>query len=704
MGSTTTGGLARRAVLAAAVAALLSGCAVPEKAVQPRAPAAADLAGNFGFPLTFSPSKMDLGADPRQDFRRYAGGRWLDAATIPADSLEISGYNVMAKAVEAQLMDLLQEASRNSAGAPKGSPQQQVGDFYASGMDVERLRAFGIKPIQADLDRLAKIDGPTALAQALARMMLVTGEPVVLAGIVSPMLQDRTRNGIYLGDAGLPLGTDNYLRPEAQPVREAYVRKLTGYLLIAGWTPDAAKATAERALAIETRIARTKLSPVEARDPRKRYASMPYAEARQLLSSVDLDAYFRALGLPTGGEVTLVEPAALRERNAVLAQSSPVETRAYLQLELVRKMAPFLTPAFDGPDAAFDVALYGKDVTPPRDKQITAQVPTVLGHPISQLYVARYLSAQTRRDVEAMVGRIKSEFRARIERNGWLAPETRAEALAKLDRTQISVGYPTKWIDYTPVEVRRDDYAGNAMRINEYSTRRELAKFGKPVERDQFATPRYTLPIVINAAYDSTSNGIEIPAAFLQPPFYDAKADPAVNYCTMGAVIGHELTHGFDSQGRQYDAGGNVRDWWKPDDARRFVGEAAKLARQADAFEILPGLRLNGALEVTENLADVGGVALGYAALQSHLRDTPADNRTIEGFTPPQRCFLAWAQLWADKMNEGAMRQNLPTDGHPPGIYRMAAPAQHEKGFYDAFGIRSGDRMWLDPNDRVAIW
>jgi len=224
------------------------------------------------------------------------------------------------------------------------------------------------------------------------------------------------------------------------------------------------------------------------------------------------------------------------------------------------------------------------------------------------------------------------------------------------------------------------------------------------VELDHFAIPGNTLPIDINAAYDPSWNGIEIPAAFLQPPFYDAKADPAVNFCAMGAVIGHELTHGFDSSGRLYDAQGNVRDWWTEADAKRFLTETEKLARQASAYEILPGLHLNGPVEVTENLADVGGVALGHAALQNHLRDHPEANVTIEGFTPPQRCFLSWAQLWASKMNEGAMRQVLPTDGHPPGEYRMAAPSQHEKAFHEAFGIRTGDRMWLDVADRVTIW
>jgi putative endopeptidase len=394
----------------------------------------------------------------------------------------------------------------------------------------------------------------------------------------------------------------------------------------------------------------------------------------------------------------------LRERNAILADYAPEQIRAYVQFELLRRMAPYLTPAFDVPNAAFDIVLYGKDVTRPRDQQVAKATPGLLGHPLSQLYVAKYMTPESRREVEAMVARIKAQFRARIERNGWLSPETRAKALGKLDQTEIHVGYPDKWIDYGNVEIRRDDYAGNAMRLNEFLTRRELAKLGKPVVLDQFASPTTTLPIIINAGYDMSWNGIEIPAAFLQPPFYDAKADPAVNYCTMGAVIGHELTHGFDSQGRLYDAKGNVRDWWTAADAKRFADETSKLAKQADVFEILPGLRLNGAIEVGENLADVGGVALGYAALQQHLREHPDANRSIDGFTPPQRCFLAWGQLWADKMNEGAMRQTLPVDGHPPGVYRMAAPAQHEQAFFDAFGIRAGDRMWLEPGARVTIW
>jgi putative endopeptidase len=309
---------------------------------------------------------------------------------------------------------------------------------------------------------------------------------------------------------------------------------MTDYLVLAGSTPEAASATAQKVLALETRVAKRKLTPVEKRDPAKRFVPMPYADAKRLLSTIDLDANFRALGLPTGGEVVVVEVEALRERNAILAESSPEDTRAYLRLELLRQMAPYLTPAFDRPDAAFSVVLYGKDVTPPRDKQVALATPGLLGHPLSQLYVAKYLAPESRRDVEAMVARVKAQFRARIERNGWLSPPTRAQALAKLDRTEIRVGYPSQWIEYGKVAIRRDDYAGNAMRLNEFLVRRELAKLSSSRARQFTANCPSS-----SRGYDSSWNGIgsrRLPAA----PFTTPKADPAVSFCTMGAVIGHE--------------------------------------------------------------------------------------------------------------------------------------------------------------------
>ena len=693
-----------RSAIGASLLVILGFTVQAQQGGQSATRAATNVPGNFGFPLGFSVEKMDRTADPAKNFTRYAAGRWLDAATIPGDSLQISGYLVMSKAVEAQLQAILEEASGTSAAAPTGSPRQQVGDFYASGMDEKRLTEIGVAPLNAEFARMAAIDAPKALAEALARFQMMTSEAALVGVEVGTDPQDRSRYTIYAGDGDLALGTDNYLRAEAQKIRDGYLTLVTDQFVLAGQTAGAARAAAAKVLEMETRIARRKLSAVEKRDPRKRFVRTNYADLKRLLSNLDVDALFRALGLPPGHEVIVVESEALGERNAMLAEYPWRDTQTYLQWELLRRTAAYLTPAFRGPGMAFNRVMYGNVDPRPRVKVVGDQVPAMLGHPLAQLYVAKHFPADTKHAVEDLVGRVKAEFRGRIETNTWLSPATRGQALEKLDKVVIKVGYPSAWIDYSSVDIRRDDYFGNATRLNAFRTRRSLAKLGKPVKEDEFAIAESTLPTDINAAYASDKNGIEIPAAFLQPPFYDPKADPAVNYCSVGAVIGHELTHGFDSSGRMYDASGTVRDWWTSEDAKRFVQEAGKLVAQADAFEVLPGLRLNGELEVGENLADVGGIALGYAALRTHLRDHPAANRPIDGFTPAQRCFVAWGQLWADKTNEGALRQTLPVDGHPPGIYRMIAAPQHERGFYEAFGIRAGDPMWLSEQGRVRIW
>ncbi len=680
----------------------LYGCAtVPEET---KTETSASALNNFGFPFGFSVDKMDANVDPRQDFRRYAAGRWLDAAKIPADSVRISNIDVLVKVVDEQQLVLLEEAARNSPSAAKGTPLQQVGDFYSAGMDEKRLTELGVKPLQPELDRIANIQDKKSLAEEVARLNMLTDDLLLLGLVVGTDPSDRTRTKIYIGDGELYMGRDNYLKPEAQPIRTAYVKLITDSLVIAGNTPEVAASVAARVLAIETRIAAKKLTPVELRDPAKRFVGMSYANFKAQISNFDVDTLFRSQGMPTGGELIVVQVDALRERNAMLAELSLADTKAYLSWELLRRSTVYLTPAFVAPEQAFSQAMYGKLELPPRNRRVAAVVPKKLGHPLGQVYVAKHFSADTKHAVEDLIQRVRAEFRERIEKNNWLETSTRVEALKKLDATRIDVGYPATWIDYAGVDIRRDDYLGNAQRINEFVGRRNLAKLGKPVVEDGFAVPGNTLPTDINAGYQSDRNGIEIPAAFLQAPFFDPKADPASNFCAMGAVIGHEITHGFDSQGRQYDEKGNLRNWWTEADAQRFVTEANKLVGQADVVEVLPGLHINGQLAVGENLADVGGVSLGHAALQKYLREHPEQDRTIDGLSQDQRCFLSWAQVWADKSNEGWLKQKVPTDPHPPGVYRMIAPAQHEQAFFEAFGIRAGDPMWLPEKNRIAIW
>jgi len=668
-------------------------------------PASAEDVPTFGLPLGFSVEKMDRTADPRKDFARYASGRWLDAAQIPGDTVRISPLDQMSRRVDAQVLAILDEAARTAGSATRGTPRQQVGDHHAAGLDVKRITELGISPLAPEFARIDAIDGPRSLAAMLARLNLLLNDPVVAGAGVATDPTDRTRYTVFAAEPALTVPSNEvYLDSAMAPVRAGLLRYIADVFVLAGVPSETASAQAKKILEIETRVATKKLSPVDMADPAKLFTRMRYAELKSLAPAVDWDTYLGELGLAPPNDVVVANREALRERSLLLADLPLEDTKAYLRWELLRRAVPYLPPAFIEANFAFSRVLYGPLDIPPRDRLVAREMATRLGQPLSQLYVDKHFSAQAKKAAEDLVLRVRMQFRQRLLANRWLTPETRRYALEKLDKVSIKVGYPDAWIDHSTVDIRRDDYLGNALRINEFRARRDLARLGQPVAQDLFADPGATLPIVINAAYEPSRNGIEIPAAFMQPPIYDPKADAAVNFCALGAVIGHEITHGFDSQGRLYDADGNVRDWWAPQDVKRFNAQADKLVAQANAFQVLPGLHANGALAVGENLADLGGVSLAYAALRAHLHESPKENVKIDGLSPDQRCFIAWAQVWADKAHEGWLRQVTANDPHPPGRYRASAPARHERGFYKSFGIHKGDPMWLDPKDRVTLW
>lgn len=658
------------------------------------------------FPLGFSVEKMDTSVDPKQNFHRFAAGKWLDNTKLPPDKLMVLGLSLLNDQVSLQLQEITKQAATQSTTAPKGSPLQQVGDLYAGGMDVKRLESLGVSPLKPIFDRIAAIDSLPVLAKTLPQLQMKLNEPVFLGVGVTGDLENATTNIIGVSGGNLTLAPqEDYLSPDKAAIRQAYLDYVTAALEIAGSSPAEATAAAKKILEMETRIASKQLSPVEKRDIKKAVTKMSFAKLQSLLSNLDMKIYFQELGLPTTGNVLVGDSSSLADLNQMLKQYSLDDIKTYLRWGVLRQNMNYLTPAFEKPLLAFNKAYYGQEFQlPPRTERVTDLISKKYGHPLSQLYVKEHFSAESKKRVEEMIQQIKTVFRGRLVANKWLTEPTRKYALAKLDRMVIKVGYPEKWIDYSSIDIRRDDFFGNVMRTNEFFNRRELSKFGKPVTHDDFDDPKGTLPILINAAYSSDRNNIQIPAAFLQPPNYDPKADAAVNFCSMGAVIGHEMTHGFDSQGRQFDAQGNFKNWWTKEDATKFEAQTNKLVKQANAFEVLPGLKLNGKLSVGENLADVGGVSLAYEALQEYLKKNPQANKKIDGYTPEQRCFIAWSQLWATKINEGFLRQVTLTDGHPTGAYRGFAPFQHEDGFFKAFGIKPGDPMWLDEKDRVKIW
>ncbi len=659
---------------------------------------------DFGLPRGFSVKKMNRKANPARDFVDFSSGAWNRKSHLTPELLQISPLVVVTKVVGSQVETVLEDARLRSTKAAKGTPLQQVGDFYAAGMDEARLKQLGAEPIRPELEKLADVDSPAKFARACSDWSGRLNEPIYGSLLVSPDLRDRSRYSLFLADGALGLSSDNYTRPEFAALRSAYLDRIQGMLELYGIPTTEARAQATAYLEAETRLAGKKLTPAQRSDPNKAFRKLSWEEAVAAYPALDLAGQLAHLKLGKPDGVWILGPDGVAERNALVAEGNWKQLREHLRIAVLLKAAGYLGPDFEAVNYKFSKALYGEVKDSPRpDKQayITAQT---LGHPLSRLYVARYFPAERRKSVEDMLHRVRQEFRQRIVNNRWLQPETQKQALIKLDAVEISVGYPDEWIDHSSIDVRRDDYLGSIFRINQFLFARNLAQMGKPVKVDRFASAGATLPIDVNAAYSPDSNKIEIPAAFLQSPFYDSRADMAVNLGTLGAVIGHELTHGFDSSGRLYDAQGNVRDWWTPADSQHFEQENQKLVEQANGFEILPGLHLNGPLESGENLADVGGVALGYAALQTYLREHPQERKLRDGLTPEQRYFVAWSQLWAEKTVEQAIRQLNVSDGHPPGRYRQSQPARHEAGFFKAYGIKAGDPLWMDEKKRVNVW
>lgn len=660
----------------------------------------------FGYPAGFSASKMDPAVSPRQDFTRYAAGKWYDAMEIPADQMGVSGLSLMSKRTDILLQQTVESAAQQSASAAKGSPTQQVGDIYAAGIDEARLKALGTAPLQPVFQRIRAISDKKQLAPEIARLQLDTNDVILFGGVVMPGIRDK-RNYIFtVSDSPLLLANfEDYYNPEAARYREAYLKNVADTLVLAGFSQNEAQRFADKALSIETRVARVRQPLLEQNEPDKRFIPMRYEALKALTPAFDWDAYFATLGMTPPAEVTAIETKAMAERSIMLSELPLEEIKMFLTWEYLRRVTGRLSPDFNAPGLALARTYFGDGFAlPTRSKQVTETIASTIGHPLSRLFVDKNFSPESKRAVEDMVARVHAEFRTRLEKNTWLTKATRRQALAKLDKVKITVGYPEKWIDYSAVDIRAGDYFGNLARIAEFLARRNLARWGGSVVEDEFDDPSATLPTVINAAYDPLRNAIEIPAAFLQPPSYDPKADPSTNFCTIGAVIGHELTHGFDSGGRHYDEIGRARNWWVKADEVKFNKETQKLVRQSSAYKVLPGLHANGELTVTENLADIGGIAFAYGALNKYLKEHPEENKVIDGLTQSQRCFLAWGQMWSDKMREGFLRQITATNPHAAGQYRAYAPGQHEPGFYAAFGIRKGDPMWLAPRDRARIW
>ncbi|MFN4205420.1 MAG: M13 family metallopeptidase [Agrobacterium albertimagni] len=648
---------------------------------------------------------MDRTSDPGEDFYRFALGGWIDRVERPADRPMIDAFDFMGRRLTAQMEETLLDAAAKSGTAERGTPIQQVGAFYTSFMHVATLDTKGMTPLDPEMARIDAIADLGDLASYLGHYLLVA-EDLALAGFVPTTdMADSTRNSLYFVGSSLVLGHQNlYEEPAGSALDLALRKNLANMLDAAGYEPARATAVATLVADIDRELHGGLLTPVEATNPANTYQPVTFAALQADIPELDLTALLAGLGMKPPERIIKSEPRYLAVLGKVLRERPIEQIRDYLKVKLINRFKPYLGSRFEAVIADQQKILVGVDKLPPREERVQNELKMFLGHPVSRLYVERFFDDETRAKSADMVGRVKDAFLARIETRDWLTDATRAAAKEKLEKLTFEVGYPQTWIDMSNVEVRPDDLIGNIQRLIAFDVKRSLDKFDAPVEHESFANVQATLPIIVNAAYDPSINGFEVPAAILQPPAFEANLDAPVYFCRLGAVLGHEMTHGFDSRGRQYDASGNLRDWWTPEDTAAFTREAEKLVEQANAYEVLPGLTLNGALTVTENMADVGGITLAYAALKDYLAENPEENVEIDGFSPAQRCFLAWAQFWGMKSTDGVIRSVFMSDEHAPSMYRSVAALKHVDDFYTAFDITEGDPEWLAPEKRVRAW
>jgi len=655
--------------------------------------------------LGFTVRNMDRRADPRRDFARYASGSWWDRTTIPASEGDVSMFSTLGHQLDARLLTIMRDAAQ-SRHPTVGSPEQQVGDFYRAATNLKRLDALGLKPIAQMLSTIdhARLDNPTELARLSAHLQQgFVASPIINVSVEADFKNSQTHI-LYLGSGQKALNQDEYLKPEGEPIRRLYLDYMMRVFLALGDKPGQAWSKARTVLDIETELARTQMTALQAHDPQAIYNRMSLNEAQALLPALDLRELIRTLGAAPPDNVIVLDIGGMKGVQAVWGQRPVQERRTVLRWHALSAVASALGQPWRGLDQAFSLKRNGLTEALPREIEVERLAGIVLFHPLSQLYVAKHFTQQTRRDVAQMVDHIREEFAERLRANPWLDEPTRAAALNKLAHIDIMVGHPNDggWIDFSRVQIGPDDHLGNLQQLARFRSHRMFSMLGQPAKAERFADPGKTTPIAVNAAYNPLKNGIDITAAIVQPPFYTPGADAAVNYCTMGAVIGHEITHGFDSMGRQFGPAGNMRDWWTPQAEQAFKQRTDMLVAQYSEFEVLPGLKHNGAQTVTENTADLGGITLAHAALRRYLKDKPQPS--INGLNAEQRCFVAWAQLWSYKARPERLRQLVSIDYHAISSLRATLPLMNLDAFHEAFGIRAGDLMWLPPEKRVRIW
>ena len=647
-------------------------------------------------------AQLDPGVPACQDFYAHAVGGWLAANPVPADKGRYGAFEALGDRNQALLGTILTETSARRDW-PAGSVEQQVGDFYAAGMDEAAIETAGTRPLRPWLRRLEALQRPAELPAWLAD----AHQHGLSGGIgfdVRPDAKDSTRYLLILHQAGLGLpDRDYYLRDDerSRALRARYVALVAELFQLAGQPADRARADAALVMALETRLARASRARAALRDAEANYNPRTLAQLTAEAPGFDWAAYLARLGVPPGQDLNVRQPEFARAF-AEAARDEPLATwRAYLRWHLLVDTAPYLPRRFDAARFAFyGTALHGVPREEERWKRVASEIDDALGEALGRLYVARAFGPESRQRVLALVENLRAALRERIDALAWMSPETKDAARKKLAAFTVKIGYPDRWRDYGALTVKRRGYLDDVLAAQRFESRRILARLGGPVDRAEWGMS----PPTVNAYYNQSMNEIVFPAGILQPPFFWADADDAVNYGAIGVVIGHEMTHGFDDQGAKYDALGNLHNWWAAPDWKAYTARADLMAEQFDGYRPLQDAAISGKLTLGENIADLGGLKIAWAGLQKALGGDPNGAPPLDGFTPGQRFFLAYAAVWANNIRDEELRARLTTDFHSPGKWRVDGPLSNLPEFHAAFACPDGSPMRRPEAARPEIW
>ncbi len=643
-------------------------------------------------------NNLDPNTAPGENFYQYACGGWMLANPLDPQYARFGTFDQLAENSRNQVKDIITTLGTNN---PRGSIKQKVGDLYAMGMDSTRLNNEGAKPVAKTVAEIQKMPRNQVMAM-VARMHNGIAGPFFESTVMADM-KNSNDNMFYLAQGGMGMGDrDYYLDKDANTtkIRNAYVNYIQRLFELIGYKKAAAKKAAQHVLAIETALANVAQTREESRDMSKQYNVVTLDELKAQYPDINWAQYLDGLNIKGIDKVCVMQPKSIAQVNAMMRTLKDEELREYLIFKYVDAASPYMSDAFA--DANFDMysrALSGKEVKMPRWKHALDVPNTLLGEAVGQLYVEKYFPADSKKEMQKLVDNLKRALGEHIANLTWMSPQTKVNALVKLNSFTVKIGYPDKWRDYSALDIDPAlTYWENIENARRFAAEYEYAQLGQPVDKDRW----WMTPQTVNAYYEPSSNEICFPAAILQPPYFDPKADAACNYGAIGVVIGHEMTHGFDDQGRNFDANGNMVDWWTAEDAAKFQELANKLGAQYDAVIIADDVHANGTFTMGENIADHGGLRVAFSAYKN--TEQGKGNEMIDGFTPDQRFFLSYANVWANNITKQEMLRRTKVDPHSLGVNRVNVAIRNLEEFFNAFNIQQGMKMWRDPADRVTIW